>query len=132
MSIDYIMIGSNDLARSRAFYDAVMPHIGAKLAHDFGDITFGYETDGGTTIWIARPYDKQPAVPANGSMPGFRCASQEAVNAAHAAALDAGGSNEGDPGLRPAYGPGIYIGYVRDPDGNKMSFIHHDKGEAVW
>jgi catechol 2,3-dioxygenase-like lactoylglutathione lyase family enzyme len=125
MSIDYIMIGSNDLARSRAFYDAVMPHIGAKLAHDYEGMTFGYETAGGSTIWIAKPYDKQAAVPGNGSMPGFGCASQQAVQAAHAAALAAGGSNEGDPGLRPLYGPGVYLGYVRDPDGNKMSFIHN-------
>jgi catechol 2,3-dioxygenase-like lactoylglutathione lyase family enzyme len=132
MAIDYIMIGSNDLARSRIFYDAVMPQIGAKLAHEFGEKTFGYEADNGTTIWIARPYDEQAAVPGNGSMPGFGCASPAAVNAAHAAAMANGGSNEGDPGLRPVYGPGIYIGYVRDPDGNKMSFIHHDKSEAIW
>lgn len=123
MSIDYIMIGSNDLARSRAFYDAVMPHIGGVLTHDYGDITFGYTTAGGTSIWIARPYDQQAAVPGNGSMPGFGCASHEAVAAAHAAALANGGSNEGDPGPRPIYGPDFYGAYVRDPDGNKMSFV---------
>jgi catechol 2,3-dioxygenase-like lactoylglutathione lyase family enzyme len=130
MSIDYIMIGSNDLARSRSFYDTVMPHIGAKLAHDYGDITFGYETLNGGTIWISRPHNKEAAVPGNGSMPGFRCESEEAVNAAHAAALANGGTNEGDPGPRPIYGPGMYIGYVRDPDGNKMSFIFKQPVEA--
>jgi catechol 2,3-dioxygenase-like lactoylglutathione lyase family enzyme len=130
MSIDYIMIGSNDLARSRIFYDAVMPHIGAKLVHDYEGITFGYETKGGATIWIAKPYDQQPAVPGNGSMPGFGCASEAAVQAAHAAALANGGTNEGDPGLRPRYGPGIYLGYVRDPDGNKMSFIFNGPAEG--
>ncbi|MGL5839726.1 MAG: VOC family protein [Sphingorhabdus sp.] len=123
MSIDYIMIGSNDLTRSRKFYDAVMPHIGAKLAHDYGDITFGYKTMNGATIWVARPNDKGVARPANGSMPGFGCTSKEAVDAAHAAALANGGTNEGDPGPRPMYGPTFYGGYVRDPDGNKMSFV---------
>jgi catechol 2,3-dioxygenase-like lactoylglutathione lyase family enzyme len=123
MSIDYIMIGSNDLARSRKFYDAVMPHVGATLAHDYGDITFGYATSNGATVWIARPYDKQAVVPANGSMPGFGCQSEATVDVAHAAALANGGSNEGEPGPRPIYGEGIYVGYVRDPDGNKMSFI---------
>jgi catechol 2,3-dioxygenase-like lactoylglutathione lyase family enzyme len=125
MSIDYIMIGSNDLARSRVFYDAVMPHIGATLAHDYGDITFGYTTSNGSAIWVARPYDKQAAVPGNGSMPGFGCAREAVVDAAHAAALAHGGTSEGDPGPRPIYGEGIYIGYVRDPDGNKMSFIYN-------
>jgi catechol 2,3-dioxygenase-like lactoylglutathione lyase family enzyme len=123
MSIDYIMIGSNDLARSRKFYDAVMPHIGGAIAHDYEGMTFGYALDGGATVWIARPYDRTTAVPGNGSMPGFGCASKEAVDAAHAAALGAGGTNEGDPGPRPLYGPDFYGAYVRDPDGNKMSFV---------
>ncbi len=123
MSIDYIMIGSNDLARSRVFYDAVMPHLGGKIAHDYEGMTFGYDIGGGTTVWIARPYDKNAVVPANGSMPGFGCASTEAVDAAHAAALAKGGTNEGDPGPRPLYGPKFYGGYACDPDGNKMSFV---------
>jgi catechol 2,3-dioxygenase-like lactoylglutathione lyase family enzyme len=123
MSIDYIMIGTNDLHVARKFYDAVMPHVGGQLAHDYEGITFGYVMEAGTTVWIARPHDKGAAVPANGSMPGFGCVSREAVDAAHAAALANGGTNEGDPGPRPLYGPKFYGGYVRDPDGNKMSFI---------
>lgn len=123
MSIDYIMIGSNDLARSRLFYDAVMPHLGGTIAHDYEGLTFGYALAGGATVWIARPYDKSEAVPSNGSMPGFGCTSTEAVDAAHAAALANGGTNEGDPGPRPIYGPDFYGAYARDPDGNKMSFV---------
>jgi catechol 2,3-dioxygenase-like lactoylglutathione lyase family enzyme len=123
MSIDYITIGSNDLARSRAFYDAVMPHIGGRLAHEYEGITFGYEMTGGQTVWVMRPQNQQAATPANGTMPGFRCAGEDAVRAAHAAALASGGSNEGDPGPRPMYGPDFFGGYARDPDGNKMSFI---------
>jgi predicted lactoylglutathione lyase len=56
-------------------------------------------------------------------MPGFRCATPAEVDAAHAAALAHGGSNEGDPGPRPMYGPDFYGAYVRDCDGNKLSFI---------
>jgi catechol 2,3-dioxygenase-like lactoylglutathione lyase family enzyme len=123
MSIDYIMIGSNDLARSRTFYDAVMPHLGGVLAHDYEGFTFGYAMAGGATVWIARPNNGEAAVASNGSMPGLGCASHAAVDAAHAAALAHGGSNEGDPGPRPLYGPTFYGGYVRDPDGNKMSFV---------
>jgi catechol 2,3-dioxygenase-like lactoylglutathione lyase family enzyme len=125
MTIAYIMIGSNDLDRSRTFYDAVMPHIGGTLAHDYAGITFGYSVPGGMTVWVSRPNDRNAAVPANGSMPGFGCASKEAVDAAHAAALANGGTDEGTPGPRPHYGPEFYGGYVRDPDGNKMSFVLH-------
>jgi catechol 2,3-dioxygenase-like lactoylglutathione lyase family enzyme len=123
MSIKYVMIGSNDLARSRSFYDAVMPHIGGTLAHIYEGITYGYEIEGGTAVWVARPHDKSAAVAANGSMPGFGCASKAAVDAAYAAALAHGGSDEGAPGPRPLYGPDFYGAYVRDPDGNKMSFV---------
>jgi catechol 2,3-dioxygenase-like lactoylglutathione lyase family enzyme len=123
MSIEYIMIGSNDLAKSRAFYDAVMPHIGGKLEHDYEGLTFGYVFAGGQTVWIAKPNNKEAAAPANGSMPGFGCATKDAVDAAYAAALQKGGTCEGAPGPRPMYGPDFYGAYVRDPDGNKMSFI---------
>jgi catechol 2,3-dioxygenase-like lactoylglutathione lyase family enzyme len=123
MTISYVMIGSNDLERSRQFYDAVMPHIGGTLAHDYAGMTFAYRLSDGTMIWIVRPYDRESATPGNGSMPGFGCATTEAVDAAHAAALASGGTDEGAPGPRPLYGPKFYGGYARDPDGNKMSFV---------
>ena len=126
MAISYIMIGSNDLERSRRFYDAVMPHLGGAIAHDYPGIAFAYGFGDAPQVWIARPYDKSAASPGNGSMPGFGCATRDAVDAAHAAALANGGSNEGDPGPRPLYGPEFYGGYVRDPDGNKMSFVLAD------
>jgi catechol 2,3-dioxygenase-like lactoylglutathione lyase family enzyme len=123
MAINYLMIGSNDLARSRIFYDAVMSHLGGVLEHDYPGMAFGYTLASGQAVWVALPYNKEPAVAANGTMPGFGCASKDIVNAVHAAALANGGSNEGDPGPRPLYGPDFYGAYVRDPDGNKMSFI---------
>jgi len=123
MSLDYIMIGTADLARARAFYDAVFPTFGAELEADYPPFTFCYRFRNGTRAWVALPNDQQPAAPGNGNMPGFRCASEKEVNAAHTAALAHGGSNEGDPGPRPLYGPEFYGAYVRDPDGNKMSFI---------
>ncbi len=123
MSLDYIMIGTNDLARARSFYDAVFPVIGGMLEVEYAGITFSYRFRNGTRAWIAGPNNGQAAVPGNGNMPGFRCASPDEVAAAHAAALAQGGSNEGDPGPRPIYGPDFYGAYVRDTDGNKMSFI---------
>jgi catechol 2,3-dioxygenase-like lactoylglutathione lyase family enzyme len=123
MSISYIMIGSNDLARSRAYYDAVMPHLGGAFAHDYEGMAFAYTLSSGVMVWVGRPHNGEGAQPGNGSMPGFGCASKAHVDAAHAAALANGGTSEGDPGPRPLYGPDFYGAYARDPDGNKMSFV---------
>lgn len=124
MGFGYLTIGTNDLVRARAFYDAVMPHLGGRLSDDYPGITWCYTLDDGVRVWIGKPHDKQAAAPANGTMPGFLCASEEAVCAAHSAALANGGSDEGAPGPRPLYGPEFFGGYVRDPDGNKLCFMH--------
>jgi catechol 2,3-dioxygenase-like lactoylglutathione lyase family enzyme len=123
MAIDYIMIGISDLARSRRFYDAVFGRFGGAIAHDYSPHTVCYRFRNGTRAWIARPQNKADPEPGNGNMPGFLCASETEVDAAHTAALANGGSDEGAPGPRPIYGPEFYGGYVRDPDGNKMGFI---------
>ncbi|MBM3645189.1 MAG: VOC family protein [Alphaproteobacteria bacterium] len=121
MSLNYIMVGSNDIARSRKFYDAVFAHLKAPVVFRVENAAICYAMPDGGRVWISRPYNREPAVPGNGSMPGFLCASEAAVNAAHAAGLKNGGTSEGDPGPRPLYGPEFYGAYLRDPDGNKMS-----------
>lgn len=123
MSVDYIMIGTNDLARAKAFYDMVFPAFGGAMEVDYSPHAVCYRFRNDTRAWLAGPYNQEPVVPANGSMPGFRCADPGEVDAAHAAALAGGGSDEGAPGPRPMYGPDFYGAYVRDLDGNKMSFI---------
>jgi catechol 2,3-dioxygenase-like lactoylglutathione lyase family enzyme len=123
MSIHYIMLGTNDLSRARAYYDAVMPNIGGVLEADYPDQTFCFRIPGKFRLWVGKPHDGQPATPSNGLTFGLAARSEAEVDAAHAAALAHGGSNEGDPGPRPMYGPAFYGGYARDPDGNKMSFV---------
>lgn len=123
MALNYLMIGSNDLSRSRVFYDAVMAEIGGVIDDDYPGFAFSYKFAEGGRVWIAPPNNKEAAAPGNGMMPGFGVASPDIVRAAHAAALAHGGTNEGGPGPRPQYGPDFFGGYVRDPDGNKMSFI---------
>ncbi|MDD7973353.1 VOC family protein [Roseinatronobacter alkalisoli] len=124
MSLNYVMIGSNDVSRARPYFDAVLPLIGGAVCADYMPHAFCYRLRGGGRIWVASPFDKQAATPGNGNMVGLNCKSKEEVQAAHAVALANGASNEGDPGPRPQYGPDFYGAYVRDLDGNKMSFVY--------
>ena len=126
MSLNYVMLGSNDVARARVFYDAVLPVIGGELIAEYMPHAFCYELRGGGRVWVATPFDDGVATPGNGNMVGIRCASKAEVRSAHETALAMGGQNEGDPGDRPQYGPDFYGAYVRDLDANKMSFVFFD------
>lgn len=119
----YITLGTNDLARAMAFYAQVMPTLGLTLAHA-DTVEFGYARPGDarTRLWVTKPFDGRPATVGNGSMVALAAESRAAVNAFHAAALAAGGTDEGAPGLRP-YHAHFYACYVRDPDGNKLSAV---------
>jgi catechol 2,3-dioxygenase-like lactoylglutathione lyase family enzyme len=123
MGIHYLTLGTNDLTKARVYYDAVMPLLGGKIEADYPGQTFCYRLPGGFRLWVGGAYNGEPASAGNGLTIGFAARSEDEVNAAHAAALANGGSNEGDPGPRPIYGPQFYGGYARDPDGNKMSFV---------
>lgn len=118
----YITLGTNDLSRARAFYDAVMPTIGlAFRAADDSEIGYGPHDDSRIRFWITRPFDGKPASIGNGSMPALDAPSRAAVDAFYTAALAHGGTDEGAPGVR--YKPDFYSCYVRDPDGNKLSAV---------
>ena len=119
----YITLGTNDLARAKRFYDAVMPSLGMTGRGAVDDeLGYGPASETRVRFWVGLPYDGKPATIGNGSMPAFDAPTHAAVDAFHAAALAHGGSDEGAPGLRP-YGPTFYAAYVRDPDGNKLSAI---------
>ena len=123
----YVTLGSNDMARSRKFYDAALKPLGlvCNIADD-KDLAYGPPPKAGekqvNLIWIVIPYMKLPATWANGSMLALTAASRAAVDAFHAAAVAAGGVDEGAPGLR-TYSENFYACYVRDPDGNKLSAV---------
>ncbi|RAK66334.1 VOC family protein [Phenylobacterium kunshanense] len=119
--IGYVTIGTNDLEKAKTFYDAVLAPLGGKRTFANGDRMQFY--GGGATpgmIAISKPYDEKPASAGNGSMFGFPATSTEQVDAAHAAALAAGGTCDGPPGQRM---PTFYGAYVRDLDGNKLCFF---------
>ncbi|MEM7399851.1 MAG: VOC family protein [Pseudomonadota bacterium] len=128
MSLNYVMLGSNAVVQARVFYDAVMPMIGGTLIAEYMPHAFCYELRGGGRVWVATPFDEAVANPGNGNMVGFLCGNEAEVRAAHEMALSNGGRNEGDPRERPRYGPGFYGAYVRDLDGNKMSFVFFAEG----
>ena len=126
MSLNYVMLGSNDVAKARVFYDAVLPIIGGKVVAEYMPEAFCYALQGGGRVWVSKPFNKEAAIPGNGNMMGLLCGNEAEVRAAHEMALSCGAANEGDPGPRPQYGPDFYGAYVRDLDGNKMSFVHFD------
>ena len=124
----YITLGTNDLTRAARFYDAALAPLGlVRRATEPTEVGYGFAVDRRTRIWITLPYDGKPATFGNGTMLALAAPSQEAVQAFHKAALAAGGSDEGAPGLRP-YGDTFYAAYVRDPDGNKISAVHEGTG----
>ncbi len=117
-------LGTNDPARARRFYDAVMPLIGHPLLFAFGD-TIAYGEATGPKLFVGPPFDGQAARPGNGPHLAFIVPNRGLVDAFHAAALAAGGSDEGAPGPRPHYHANYYAAYVRDPDGNKLQAVCH-------
>lgn len=120
----HVTVGTDDLVRAGAFYDAVLATLGhARGMARAGFISYG---DGsGARFFVMTPYDGGPASAGNGTHVAFLAPSRAAVDAFHAAALAAGGTDEGAPGPRPHYHEHYYGAYVRDPDGNKLQAVCH-------
>jgi catechol 2,3-dioxygenase-like lactoylglutathione lyase family enzyme len=126
--INHVLVGSNDLARSQAFYDAVLGILGARPplrnVAPSGATRLFYLHDGGM-FGVTEPIDGEAATVANGATIGFRCTSAEQVRQFHDVAVEHGGTSiEDPPGLRDgSLGP-MHLSYVRDPDGNKLCAIY--------
>jgi catechol 2,3-dioxygenase-like lactoylglutathione lyase family enzyme len=116
--IGYVTLGTNDLPRAAAFYDALLAEIGAKRLMDLGrGIIWGFGMDK-PSLGILTPYDEKPATVGNGVMVALVVDSKEKVDRVHKKALALGGKDEGAAGPR---GDGFYAGYFRDLDGNKLN-----------
>ncbi|MEE4350906.1 MAG: VOC family protein [Pacificimonas sp.] len=125
---NHIMVGTNDIDKAIAFYNAVLGTLGAgaPMEHtaDSGHRRAFWLHDGGT-FGISEPIDGQPATHANGATIGFKCDSAEQVKAFHDAGVEKGGTSiEDPPGLRESAMGAMQLSYVRDPDGNKLCAIH--------
>jgi len=115
--IGYVTLGSNDLERGAAFYDALLAEIGAKRVLANERLVMWAGGPGAPMLALCKPYDGKPASVGNGVMVALNVGSKEAVKKVHAKALSLGGADEGAPGPRSG---AFYGGYFRDLDGNKF------------
>jgi len=116
--IDHVSIGVRDIARARTFYNAAFAPLGYTCLSD-GETSLGYGK-GQPALWISATDKPVPPDMASGLHFCFTAPSQAAVRDFHAAALEAGGKDNGKPGLRKDYGPGYYAAFVVDPDGYRI------------
>jgi predicted lactoylglutathione lyase len=116
--IGYVTLGTNDLPRATAFYDALLAEIGAKQLMDLGrGIMWGVALDK-PILAVMTPYDGKPATVGNGVMVALVVKSKEKVDRVHKKALELGGKDEGPVGPR---GDNFHFGYFRDLDGTKLA-----------
>ena len=126
----HTMVGSNDIERSKRFYDEVLGVLGVSEATlniaGSGHTRLFYRNENGTNFIVTEPINDEPATVANGSTVAFSCNSPEQVKEFHDVAIANGGTSvEAPPGPRmsPSMGA-IDLAYFRDPDGNKLCGIH--------
>lgn len=125
---NHIMVGSNNIERSKRFYDAVLATLGAgqplRNVAGTGHMRLFYRHEG-STFCVSEPINGEPATVANGGTIGFKCSSAEQVQAFHDTAVAHGGvSIEEAPGPRQGSLGAMHLSYVRDPDGNKLCAIY--------
>jgi catechol 2,3-dioxygenase-like lactoylglutathione lyase family enzyme len=120
----HIMLGANDVVKSKAFYDAALGALGVRPGRTDDHGRVFYMHDGGIFM-LSKPIDGQPACHANGGTIGFKAASPEAADAWHAAGAAQGGTPiEDAPGWRTGAFGKLYLAYLRDPAGNKICAMH--------
>ena len=117
--IGYVTVGTNDLERSKQFYDNLFDELGARSFFANERIVFWTVKDGASSFAIAKPYDEKEASVGNGNMVAIHVNSREQVDAIYAKAMELGATDEGPPGERI---PTFYGAYIRDLDGNKLVF----------
>jgi catechol 2,3-dioxygenase-like lactoylglutathione lyase family enzyme len=126
--IDHVSVAVRDLERATRFYQAVLGAIGyGKLEVRPATVGFGKTYP---EFWINLRADLVPAADDCGAHVALRVRTAELVDAFHAAALAAGGTSDGAPGLRPQHGDGYYAGFIRDPEGNRVEAVTFLKVEV--
>ena len=127
--LSHVHLGVTDFQRAFAFYESLMGQLGFVLRFCEPDKPWaGWMKPGAEQplLLIGRPVDGEAASAGNGQMVALLARHRDVVKRCHEAALAAGGTDEGAPGLRPHYHPDFYGAYFRDPDGNKLCVCCHD------
>jgi catechol 2,3-dioxygenase-like lactoylglutathione lyase family enzyme len=132
--ISYVTVGADDIARAKRFYQAFLPALGYGLEEGAAGLSYALPVPTGERpvlpdFYVKPTFDGAPATAGNGTMVAFEASSQAQVRSLHAAALVARGTDEGQPGFRPDYGAHFYVGYLRDPQGNKIALFSSDPKE---
>ena len=120
----HMTVGSNDIARSKTFYDAVFGAIGGKpaIADEKGRLLYLHNNG---VFLVTPPIDGAPATHANGGTIGFSMTDPAQADAWHRAGTENGGTSvEDPPGVRQGGFGNLYLAYLRDPDGNKLCALH--------
>ena len=119
--LSHITIGAKDKDASARFYDAVLSPLGYSMT-DLGRWALFSAGEGQPPVLVGKPHEGEASY-GNGLMLGFGGGDPDKIQAAHAAGVKAGGTDEGAPGPRPAGPPGTYAAYLRDPTGNKIGLF---------
>ncbi|MGJ5617658.1 VOC family protein [Sulfitobacter sp. MF3-043] len=132
--IAYVTVGADDIARAKRFYSAFLPALEYGLKEGPEGLSYALPVPPGQSpilpdFYVKPTFDGRAASAGNGSMVAFEAHNQSQVRELHAAALAAGGSDEGPPGFRASYGPHFYVGYLRDPQGNKIALFCSNPNE---
>jgi len=132
--IAYVTVGVDDITLAEDFYSAFLPALGYRLERYQGDLSYILPVEPGQRpvspdFYVKAPFNGEPARAGNGNMVAFDAGTQAKGRVLHAAALAAGGSDEGAPGFRASYGPHFYVAYLRDPQGNKIALFSDNPDE---
>lgn len=128
--IGYTTVGTNDLQRALAFYDALFGSVGIARLIEMPHLAGWGQNWSKPIFGVAKPADGGPATAGNGVMIALGQRTRAKVRTLHAKALELGGADEGAPGVRGADGSqAFYAAYVRDLDGNKLCFYCVGPGE---
>ncbi len=132
--IAYVTVGANDIAGAKRFYSAFLLALNYGLKESPEGLSYALPEQVGQSaalpdFYVKLTFDGQPASAGNGTMIAFEARNQKQVRDLHSAALAAGGLDEGQPGFRDSYGAHFYVGYLRDPQGNKIALFSNDRDE---
>ena len=117
--LDHVILGVSDYKRSRAFYEAALQPLGYEVVMEIGEFACGMGASGKPDFFVG---DRETSGPVHVA---FATPNRETVDAFHAAAIAAGGSDNGAPGVREHYHPNYYGAFVLDPDGNNIEAVCH-------